>query len=133
MTIEFYTVAGEYGCFSNFSRHPIRYKKEWYGTSEAAYQAMKFEGTKYEKVIRKAKGPMEAARIGRDRSLPLRKDWESAKYNIMKDIIREKVKQHESIKKILLSTGSEKIVEHTERDQFWGWSSAKQNHPDWSD
>lgn len=120
MTINFYSTNGEYGAFSNFSRHPVKLKGKTWPTSEHYFQAQKFAGTKYETQILKAKGPSEAARIGRDRKLPLRKDWESTKNNVMREVVYAKFTQHVHLKELLLSTGDEKLVEHTENDSYWG-------------
>ena len=81
--INFYSSRGEYGCFSNFSRHKVKIDGKLWQTSEHYYQAQKFSGVKnggkHMKDVYKAKGPMEAARIGRDRKRPMRKDWDSVK------------------------------------------------------
>jgi predicted NAD-dependent protein-ADP-ribosyltransferase YbiA (DUF1768 family) len=41
----------------------------------AFLQAQKFAGTGHEEAIRGAKSPMIAARMGRNRSKPIRPDW----------------------------------------------------------
>ena len=63
---------------------------------------------------------MIAARMGRDRKKPLRRDWESVKDSIMRKAVRAKFTQHDDIRQILLSTGDARIVEHTENDSYWG-------------
>lgn len=120
MTINFYSTYGKYGCFSNFSRHPIAVKGYLWMTSEHFFQAQKFAGTQYEAAVRDCDGPGDAARMGRDRSLPLRKDWETVKDDVMREAVMAKFSQHEDLKKTLLSTMDEKLVEHTERDYYWG-------------
>ncbi|REK71196.1 NADAR family protein [Paenibacillus paeoniae] len=57
--------------------------------------------------------------MGRDRSKPLRKDWEECKIQIMKEALLAKVQQHSSIKSILLFTGDCTLVEHTTNDAYW--------------
>lgn len=120
MTINFYSTTGTHGAFSNFSRHPVKMKGKVWPTSEHYFQAQKFEGTRHETEVLNAKGPGEAARIGRDRSLPLRKDWESVKDNIMREVVYAKFTQHKHLTELLLSTGDEKLVEHTSNDSYWG-------------
>src|SRR5690348_5288918 len=78
--ILFYKAENAYGCFSNFSSHPVHLKGKRWPTSEHYFQAMKFEGTPHEKEIWKAATPGAAAKKGRDRSRPLRKDWEKVTY-----------------------------------------------------
>lgn len=118
--IRFCSSGGEYGCLSNFARYPIRLKGRTWPTSEHYFQAQKFAGTPDEEEVRRAKKPMLAARMGRDRSRPRRRDWEGVKVSIMRNAVRAKFTQHEDIREVLLGTGDARIVEHTARDAFWG-------------
>ncbi|WP_435021489.1 NADAR family protein [Tundrisphaera sp. TA3] len=118
--IHFYSVSEEFGCFSNFSPHPISLKGKKWPTSEHYFQAQKFAGTPDEEEVRQAKSPMIAARMGRSRKRPLRKDWESAKDRIMHEAVMAKFAQHADLREILLGTGDATIVEHTENDAYWG-------------
>lgn len=117
--IRFYQVNKPYGFFSNFSAHPIHVRGKIWPTSEHYFQAMKFEGTPHEEEVRVAATPAEAARIGRDRALPLRNDWESVKDDVMRVALEAKFTQHEELRAHLLNTGSAEIVEHTENDAYW--------------
>jgi ribA/ribD-fused uncharacterized protein len=119
-TINFYSTKGEYGCFSNFSRHPVKLKGETWPTSEHYFQAQKFAGTSHENQVRNAASPRDAADMGRDRKRPLRKDWEQVKDDIMRDVVRAKFKQHRALRETLLSTGDATLVEHTVNDKYWG-------------
>src|SRR5262245_46808393 len=118
--IHFYSTADEYGCFSNFAGHPIRLKGKTWPTSEHYFQAQKFAGTDHEDDIRKAKSPMIAARMGRDRKRRLRRDWESVKVAVMLEAVRAKFSQHDELRAVLLSTGDAVIIEHTTNDDYWG-------------
>jgi N-glycosidase YbiA len=118
--INFYSVSGDYGCFSNFSPHPIVLKGVTWPTSEHYFQAQKFAGTPDEEEVRQAKSPRVAARMGRSRKRPLRKDWEAVKDQIMYEAVRAKFTQHADLREILLGTGDAEIVEHTENDAYWG-------------
>lgn len=77
LIIHFYRVNEPYGCFSNFSPHPIRLGGKTWPTSEHYFQAQKFKDPKHQEEIRKANSPMLAARLGLDRKKKLRRDWES--------------------------------------------------------
>lgn len=121
--ILFYSVTGEHGYMSNFSRHPVKVDGKIYPTSEHYFQSQKFAGTKYESEVRRAKGPGEAAQIGRDRSLPLRRDWESVKDNVMRKVVEAKFRQHEDIRDRLFATDNAKLVEDTTDDTYWGRGS----------
>jgi N-glycosidase YbiA len=78
MPILFFRTADKYGCFSNFSKHPVHVYGSLWPTTEHAYQAMKFfpHRADVQKRIQTAATPREAANIGRDRSLPLNPNWE---------------------------------------------------------
>jgi N-glycosidase YbiA len=118
--IRFYAVGDEYGCFSNFSSHPVKLKGKIWPTSEHYFQAQKFAGTPDEEEVRLAKSPMIAALMGRSRKRPLRKDWESVKDSIMHGAVLAKFTQHADLRETLLGTGNATIVEHTEKDRYWG-------------
>jgi ribA/ribD-fused uncharacterized protein len=118
--IKFYSVADEYGCFSNFAPYPVRLDGKVWPTTEHYFQAQKFEDAGHREAIRKAKSPMIAARMGRDRKKKLRRDWESVKVSVMTDAVRAKFTQHDDLRTVLLGTGDAKLVEHTENDDYWG-------------
>jgi ribA/ribD-fused uncharacterized protein len=118
--INFYSTQGEYGCFSNFSRHQVWLKGKSWPTSEHYFQAQKFAGTEHEDAIRKAKSPGIAAQLGRDRKRPLRRDWEKVKDSIMRDVVLAKFSQHHDLRETLLSTADARLVEHTFNDSYWG-------------
>lgn len=118
--INFYSVNDDYGCFSNFAAYPIRIGGKTWPTTEHYFQAQKFEDAGQREAIRKAKSPMIAAQMGRDRKQKLRRDWESVKVSVMTEAVRAKFTQHENIRSTLLSTGDAKLVEHTANDAYWG-------------
>jgi hypothetical protein len=119
-TIHFYSTTDEHGYMSNFADAPIRLKGRLWPTSEHYSQAQKFAGKPDEAEIRSARTPMIAARMGRDRSRPLRRDWESVKDSVMRDAVLAKFRQHADLRASLLSTGDALLVEHTENDDYWG-------------
>jgi N-glycosidase YbiA len=119
-TIWFYATRDAYGAFSNFSAHPVRMNGKVWPTSEHYFQAQKFAGTEHEEAVGKARSPMLAARMGRDRKRPLRRDWDAVKVAIMREVVLAKFTQHPDLRALLLGTGNARIVEHTERDSFWG-------------
>ncbi|MGA7937648.1 MAG: NADAR family protein [Kovacikia sp.] len=121
MTIYFYSIHEKpYGYFSNFSPHGFMQDGLWWATSEHYFQAQKFAGTPYVEKVCSAKSPREAADLGRDRSLPLRPDWEEVKDDIMRKAVLYKFQNHEDIREILRSTGDQLLVEKTSNDYYWG-------------
>lgn len=120
MTIYFYNIREQYGCFSNFSPHGFVLDELYWSTSEHYFQARKFIGTPYLEKLRLVKTPKEAANMGRQRTLPLRSDWEDVKDNIMRKAVFSKFSTNKDIQGILLSTGNEKLVENSPIDYYWG-------------
>lgn len=118
--INFYLTDGEYGCFSNFSRHHLFLKDKIWKTSEHYFQAQKFAGTEFEEKVRLAPTAKESANLGRNRKFPLRRDWEEVKDDIMREALRAKFTQDKDLKKILIETGDAELVEHTANDNYWG-------------
>ncbi len=120
MTVYFYSTQDKYGCFSNFSRHGFELDGKYWKTSEHYFQAMKFEGTKFEEKVRIARSPKGAANLGRRRDFPLRKDWETIKDDVMRRAVLKKFQTHDEIRKILLDTGDEYLIENAPGDYYWG-------------
>lgn len=118
--INFYSVADAYGEFSNFAPYPITLAKKRWPTSEHYFQAMKFDDSKVKEKIRKTKSPAVAAKLGRDRKTPIRRNWDGMRVNVMRDALRAKFTQHGELTQLLLATGEAKLVEHTENDAYWG-------------
>lgn len=118
--INFYRVRDEYGEFSNFAPYPIVINGIEWKTSEHYFQAQKFAGTAHETQVRNCSSPRQAADMGRDRSLPLRSDWEQVKDDIMRVAVWAKFSQHKDLSELLLSTGDAVLVEHTKNDRYWG-------------
>jgi ribA/ribD-fused uncharacterized protein len=117
--ILFYRVREPYGEFSNFSPHTVKLNGKRWPTVEHYFQAQKFAGTEHENAIRCLSSPMNAARMGRNRKLPLRRDWESVKDNVMREALRAKFTQHPQLQSLLLETGDAVLVEHTTNDGYW--------------
>lgn len=121
MTIYFYANREiPYGCFSNFSAHGFMLASFWWPTSEHYFQAQKFVGTSHADQIRTVNTPKEAARLGRQRTRPLRSDWEHVKDNVMRNAVLCKFETHADIRDILIATGEHDLVENAPGDYYWG-------------
>lgn len=120
MKIYFYKTNEKYGCFSNFAHYGFELDEKRWMTSEHYFQAQKFYGTEYVEIIRLLDNPMKAAKMGRNRNLPLREDWEEVKDDVMRKAVYAKFSQNIELKNILLDTDSEYIVENTSNDYYWG-------------
>lgn len=134
MAIKFYTTKTKYGCFSNFSRHGFFLDGNYWPTSEHYYQSQKFAGTGvtveengktvlYEDVIRNAPNPKTAADLGRDKTKPMRSDWDEVKDDVMRKVVMHKFTVHEACRKTLLETGEDELIEDSPVDWYWGCGS----------
>jgi len=133
MTIYFYKVWQPYGCFSNFSSHPIEIDGTLWSTVEHYYQAQKFVGSPDEAIIpliQSATTPEAAAALGRCSNRQLRPEWDSVKTLLMRQAVFKKFMTHQEIRTILLFTGEEVLVEDSPTDYFWGCGADKtgENH-----
>jgi ribA/ribD-fused uncharacterized protein len=118
--IKFYHLNKPYGFFSNFALYEIVLKEKQWPTSEHYFQAQKFANTHHEEEIHQAAAARESAEMGRDRHRPLRPDWEAVKDNVMREALYAKFTQHPDLTEKLLSTGTAKLIEHTQNDRYWG-------------
>jgi N-glycosidase YbiA len=133
MTIHFYKACDPYGCFSNFSPHGIEIEGVFWFTVEHYYQAQKFVGSVDEymiPIIHTAKTPEIAAALGRNCDRTLRRDWDMVKIQVMQKAVLQKFLSHTGIRKVLLETGEEALIEDSPCDYFWGCGADKsgQNH-----
>jgi ribA/ribD-fused uncharacterized protein len=124
-TILFYLPEDEYGCFSNFSKHPVKINDRIWKTSEHYYQAMKFLDKDIQDMVFYSKGPGSAAKIGRDPNNPLREDWDEVKDDVMREVLYAKFTQNEDCKKTLLDTGHSYLIEDSPVDYYWGIGAKK--------
>ncbi|KAF9285114.1 hypothetical protein BGZ74_001559 [Mortierella antarctica] len=121
--IKFYRQNHRYGEFSNFYYSPIALDGLTWPTTEHYFQAQKFAhlpDRKYYELIRITDTPGSAAKMGRNRSWPLRPDWEAVKDDLMHDCVLQKFLQHPDLAKVLLETGDRHLIEHTPNDRYWG-------------
>ncbi len=121
MAIRFYDVHAEpHGGFSNFSKHDLTLDQVWYATAEHAFQSAKFAGSTQAETIRKIRGAKDAARMARDCRSLVRKDWDEVKDGVMGRVLRAKFSKHESLRDLLVGTGSEPIEFASPMDGYWG-------------
>lgn len=109
-----------YFALHNFSAHSILYKDILYHTVEHAYHSSKFDDENIKKEIQNAKSPLLAHELGLKYKSGRKSDWDQIKVDVLYEIIKEKVSQHEEVKNTLLSTGDDEIVEDNPNDEFWG-------------
>lgn len=110
-------------CFSNFSSFSVEVWGHTWPTSEHAYQAAKFgDRPGITKKIRNARSAHDAKIIARayNQSM-IHPGWRMEKLQVMEEICRAKLRQHQFIQECLSETGDREIIEDSPKDSFWGW------------
>jgi len=118
---------GKYRPFSNFWTCFIQQYGEFYPSVENAYQASKMENYQDREKFRFIKAS-EAKQLGK--LLPMKKDWDKDKVNVMYALVLQKFKTNNYLAALLLSTEDEEIQEgNWWGDIFWGTVNGKgENH-----
>lgn len=108
---------------SNFSAFNVNVFGRDFQTAEHAYQWRKFNDTNsiIANKIRHARSAHDAFKIAESQASERRKDWDDVKLGIMTQVLWEKFKQHEYVRRKLLATGNRQLIENSWRDSFWGW------------
>jgi hypothetical protein len=110
---------GEYRWLSNFWPAPVSHDGIRYASVEHAYQAAKTLDFAKRWEISQVDSPSEVKRIGK--ALPLRPDWEQAKFLIMRELLVQKFVRYPDLRKKLLATGDAELVENNLwGDKIWG-------------
>jgi len=115
-TIDYF--GGRFRFLSNF--YPVKVELDGvkYPTVEHAYQAAKTNSKPHRRMIERATTPAQAKRIGK--TVPLRKDWNERRIEVMTKLIRRKFNRDE-LKEKLIRTGNARLVEGNNwNDTFWG-------------
>lgn len=111
------------GALSNFARCdltlpcPFSGRLRTYATVEHWFQACKAVTAAEHDLVAHQASPREAKQAGR--LIPLRKDWEQAKEDIMLTALRAKFAE-EPFRTKLLRTGDRVLIEDSRRDAEWG-------------
>lgn len=127
---QIYFYEHDFYVFSNFSSFKLMWKGVDYMTSEHAYHAERFADEKMKEEIRNMRSAHEAYKYAQENKHLQVENWNEIKLSVMKDILREKVKQHAYVNKKLLDSGDRELVEDSWCDSFWGWGPNKdgENH-----
>ena len=118
--IHFFGVRCEHAFCSNFAPYPVTIDGVTWPTSEHYYQAQKFTDPAFRESIRAAVTPGQAKRMSRSKTQPRVDAWEAVRDEAMYRVVRAKFAQHAEIRAALLATGEAQLVEHCQRDAYWG-------------
>lgn len=118
---------GHYEFLSNFSVSPIEFGNNKFRTVEHAYQCQKTCDYRWYQLIRNAKTPAMAKRLGRQ--VPIRDDWDEIKLEVMAYCLNLKF-EDKALRAKLVDTGQATLIEgNTWGDTFWGVCKGKgENH-----
>ena len=111
---------------SNFASFAVNVFGHEFPTSEHAYHWRKFSGTypTIANAIRNARSAHDAFKIAAQHKDKLG-NWKAVRLDVMREILRAKIEQHEYVKRKLLATGTRDLVENSWRDDFWGWGELR--------
>ena len=122
----FTKVALPFGELGNMAPHRIEYQGKRYKTAEALFQALRFDDEEIREVIRSSPSPMTAKMIAKKyREKMVVEPQGQQDLENMRLVLRLKVDQNPEVKRILLATHNEEIIEDcTNRNRgsakFWG-------------
>ncbi len=118
--IYFYTPV--FYALDNFSAYVVDIWGNKFLTAEHAYQWKKFENSKPELAndILMAPSPSIAKKISDEHRTHVPIDFHNKKTQIMEEILKAKIRQHEKVRRVLRETGNKKIIENSPIDNFWG-------------
>jgi ribA/ribD-fused uncharacterized protein len=109
----------EYNFLSNFYPSPFMWESRKWPTVEHAFQAAKSPYRQDWEVIRQAKHPVYAKRLGQ--KVKLVDNWDQIRIFVMYETVFNKFKQNKKLAEKLLATGDALLIEgNTWGDCFWG-------------
>ena len=119
-------VKDEGGCWGNMAPFPIEFDGKRWLTSEALFQAMRFDDEQIREQIRNEKSPMGAKmKAKKNKEKMIVAPMSEADLENMRLVLRVKIEQHPELRQMLIESGDAFIVEDCTRRQrgsglFWG-------------
>lgn len=124
--IKFYRASEKpYGVLSNLYKRAIAFEGEVFPTAEHAYQAGKARKPEVRQWLLNAPTPALVAMAAHNLyTWDIVPNWSQIKFDRMLEVLRAKFTQHEDLRRILISTGSARLVESGRVDnavnRTWG-------------
>lgn len=126
MAVTFTRVALPFGWLGNMAPYPVQHNRQCWLTTEALFQALRFEDGSVKDEIRKATSPMHAKMIARrERAKMVVVPQSEQDLANMEMVLRLKLEQHPELKQKLLDTGNVTFIENCSSrpggsGKFWG-------------
>jgi ribA/ribD-fused uncharacterized protein len=120
MAIKFYRNRDPYGFMSNYFKARFFVYGRWWDFVEAPYQAEKTNDLDEKDAIWAAKKANDSRLLGQ--KVKMRSNWDFIKRQVMKECCLAKFLQHPDLRKQLIETGDEELIEDTttSNDMYWG-------------
>ncbi len=113
---------------SSFSRHAFHLDDAEWQTVEHYFQAMKFTDPDQRAAIGDTASPADAQQLAEAHDRVVRKDWKKIQQTVMTRGFYIKCRTHPEVADALLKTGTQKIVENSQYDYFWGCGRDGRGH-----
>ena len=119
-------VKEEGGCWGNMAPFRVTYNGTEWLTTEALFQALRFDNEEIREAIRAEKSPMGAKmKAKKHKSEMVIEPLSEADINNMRLVLRLKIEQHPELRETLIESGDAFIVEDCTKRQrgsglFWG-------------
>jgi N-glycosidase YbiA len=118
MALKFYRIKDPGGFLGNFWKARMYIYGQWWNWIEAPYQSQKTYNLAEKKLIWEATKPMQARDLGQ--TVTMISDWDQIKRTVMKECCLAKFLQHADLRKQLMETGTEELIEDSPVDSWWG-------------
>lgn len=118
MAIKFYKINDPYGFMSNYKKARFFIYGRWWNWVEAPYQAKKTAVSEEYDSIWQAKTNNESRLLGQ--KVTMRPDWDQVKAQVMYECCLAKFLQHPELRKQLMETGDQELIEDSPVDYYWG-------------
>lgn len=118
--VKFSRTEPQYKEFSPYYPVKLTIDGKIWPTAEHYFQAMKFpDNPEYQELIRAAKTPAQAKKLGKTEAIPIRNDWHMYREQVMADVLHHKFAVPK-LRDVLLGTGDNVILYTSLSDNFWG-------------
>lgn len=118
MSIKFYRTRDPYGFLGNYYKARMFIYGRWWNWNEAAYQSAKTHVQAEKDKIWEAVKANDSRLLGQQ--VTMRPDWDQVKRAVMKECCLAKFLQHPDLRKQLIETGTEELIEDSPVDWYWG-------------
>src|SRR5512135_1081500 len=118
MAIKFYRTRDPYGFLGNYYKARTFIYGRWWDWNEQPYQSAKTFVQSEKDEIWAAKKANDSRLLGQ--KVTMRPDWDQVKRQVMKECCMAKFLQHPELRKQLMETGDEELIEDSPVDWYWG-------------